>query len=93
MSTFAEKIKDMEVEKMYNDWCEQAKKEIEKIGKKNIFLPNGIQLKDVRMSEPLVKQEENGEYSIKIVLDYWNEDEIQKLKKYINNYGKNTETT
>lgn len=57
MSTFAEKIKDMEVEKMYNDWCEQAKKEIEKIGKKNIFLPNGIQLKDVRMSEPLVKQE------------------------------------
>lgn len=30
MSTFAEKIKDMEVEKMYNDWCEQAKKEIEK---------------------------------------------------------------
>lgn len=45
------------------------------------------------MSEPLVKQEENGEYSIKIVLDYWNEDEIQKLKKYINNYGKNTETT
>lgn len=93
MSTFAEKIKDMEVYKMYNDWCEQTKKEIEKIGKKNIFLPNGIQLKDVRMSEPLVKQEENGEYSIKIVIDYWNEDEIQKLKKYINNYGKNTETT
>lgn len=93
MCTFAEKIKDMEVEKMYNDWYELVKKEIENIGKKNIFLPNGIQLKDVRMSEPLVKQEENGEYSIKIVLDYWNEDEIQKLKNYINNYGKNTETT
>lgn len=25
----------MNVEKMYNDWCEQAKKERENIGKKN----------------------------------------------------------
>lgn len=93
MSTFVEKIKDMEVEKMYNDWCEQAKKEIENMGKKNIFLPNGIQLKDVRTSAPTLKQEENGEYTISLVLDYWNKDEIQKLKNYINNYGKVTKST
>lgn len=93
MSTFVEKIKDMEVEKMYNDWCEQAKKEIEKIGKKNILLPNGIQLKDVNMSAPTLKQEENGEYTISLVLNYWSEDEIQKLKNYINNYGKTTKAT
>lgn len=93
MSTFVEKIKDMEVEKMYNDWCELAKKEIEKIGKKNILLPNGIQLKDVSMSAPTLKQEENGEYTISLVLDYWNKNEIQKLKNYINNYGKTSKAT
>ena len=45
------------------------------------------------MSEPLVKQEENGDYTISLVLNYWSEDEIQKLKNYINNYGKTSKAT
>lgn len=57
----------MEIEKFFNDWCELAKKEI---GKKKILLSDCILSKDLRMSEPLVKQEENGECSIKLVLDY-----------------------
>ena len=57
----------MEVEKMYNDWYELAKKELKK---KNILLSDCILSKDLRMSEPLVKQEENDECSIKLVLDY-----------------------
>lgn len=68
----------MEVEKMYNDWCEQTKKEIENIGKKNILLSEYLLLKDVSMSEPLEKQQEDGENSISLVLDYWIENEIQK---------------
>lgn len=64
----------MEVEKMYNDWCEQTKKEIENIGKKNILLSEYLLLKDVSMSEPLEKQQEDGEYSIPIVIDYWIKD-------------------
>lgn len=58
----------MEVEKMYNDWYELAKKELKK---KKILLSDCILSKDLRMSEPLDKQqEENGEFSIKLVLDY-----------------------
>ncbi len=45
------------------------------------------------MSAPTLKQEENGEYTISLVLDYWNKDEIQKLKNYINKYGKTTKAT
>jgi len=63
---------------MYNDWCEQTKKEIENIGKKNILLSEYLLLKDVSMSEPLEKQQEDGENSISLVLDYWIENEIQK---------------
>lgn len=81
----------MNVEKMYNDWCEQAKKERENIGKK-ILLGNFL-LKDSSMSTPRIKQEENGEYAISLVFDYWNKDEIKKLKNYINNYGKISGTT
>ncbi len=66
----------MNVEKMYNDLCEQAKKERENIGK-NILLGNFL-LKDVRISEPIIKQQENDENSISLVLDYWIENEIQK---------------
>ena len=67
--TFAEKIKDMDVEKMYNEWCELAKKERENI-ENNILLGHFL-LKDVRMSEPIIKQQENDENSISLVLDYW----------------------
>jgi hypothetical protein len=67
---------EMNVEKMYNDWCEQAKKERENIGKK-ILLGNFL-LKDVIISEPIIKQQENDENSISLVLDYWIENEIQK---------------
>lgn len=64
---------------MYNDWYEQAKKELEK---KNILLSDCILSKVLRMSEPLDKQqEENGECSIKLVLDYL-------INIDIKNYGK-----
>lgn len=93
MSTFVEKIKDMEVEKMYNDWCELVKKEKEKRRKIGELYSEYMLLKDSSMSAPTLKQEENGEYTISLVLDYWNKDEIQKLNNYINNYGKTTKAT
>lgn len=73
----------MNVEKMYNDWCEQAKKERENIGK-NILLGNFL-LKDVRISEPIIKQQENDENSISLVLDYW-------INNDMKNYGKGVGT-
>lgn len=75
----------MDVEKMYNDWCEQAKKERENIEKKNILLSEYIYFKDDSTLGPMINQQENGEYSITLTLNYWNEDEIQKLNNSINN--------
>ncbi len=73
----------MDVEKMYNDWYEQAKKELEK---KNILLSDCILSKDLRMSEPLDKQqEENCEFSIKLVLDYWINNDIKNSSDYLSN--------
>lgn len=72
----------MEVEKMYNDWYELTKKELKK---KKILLSDCILSKDLRMSEPLVKQEENDEFSIKLVLDYW-------INNDMKNYGKGVGT-
>lgn len=66
----------MEVEKMYNEWYEMVKKERENI-ENNILLGHFL-LKDVRISEPIIKQQENDENSISLVLDYWIENEIQK---------------
>ena len=50
-------------------------------------------LRDSNMPEPTLKQEENGDYTISLVLNYRSEDEIQKLKNYINNYRKITKST
>ena len=75
----------MNVEKMYNDWCEQAKKERENIEKKNILLSEYLLLKDVRISEPIIKQQENDENSISLVLDYW-------INNDMKNYGKGVGT-
>lgn len=72
----------MEVEKMYNEWYEMVKKELKK---KKILLSDCILSKDLRMSEPLVKQEENDEFSIKLVLDYW-------INNDMKNYGKGVGT-
>lgn len=73
----------MEVEKMYNDWYELAKKELKK---KKILLSDCILSKDLRMSEPLDKQqEENGDLSIKLILDYW-------INNDMKNYGKGVGT-
>lgn len=76
---------EMNVEKMYNDWCEQAKKERENIEKKNILLSEYLLLKDVRISEPIIKQQENDENSISLVLDYW-------INNDMKNYGKGVGT-
>ena len=62
---------EMNVEKFYNDWCEQAKKEIENIDKKNILLSEYIYFKDDSTLGPMINQQENGELSISLVLDYW----------------------
>ena len=64
----------MEVEKMYNEWYEMVKKERENI-ENNILLGHFL-FKDVRISEPIIKQQENDENSISLVLDYWIENEI-----------------
>lgn len=83
----------MNVEKMYNDWCEQAKKERENIEKKNILLSEYLLLKDLSMSEPIINQQDNGEYSINLVVDYWVEDDFNELMDNLKNYGKVTGTT
>lgn len=83
----------MEIEKFYNDWYKQAKKEIENIKKKNILLSEYIYLKDNSTSCPMIKQQENGEYSINLVVDYEVEDEFNELMDNLKNYGKITETT
>ncbi len=70
----------MEVEKMYNEWCELAKKE--RVNIENNILLGYFLLKDVRISEPIINQQENGELSIPLVLDYWIEggnSEIQEI--------------
>lgn len=67
---------EMNVEKMYNEWYEMVKKERENI-ENNILLGHFL-FKDVRISEPIIKQQENDENSISLVLDYWIENEIQK---------------
>ena len=84
---------EMNVEKMYNDWCEQAKKERENIEKKNILLSEYLLLKDLSMSEPIINQQDNGEYSINLVVDYWVEDDFNELMDNLKNYGKVTGTT
>ena len=83
----------MDTEKMINDWCEQVKMDTEKRRKIGELYSEYMLLKDSSMSAPTLKQEENGEYTISLVLDYWNKDEIQKLKNYINKYGKTTKST
>lgn len=93
MCTFAEKIKDMDTEKVINNWCELINQDAEKRRKIGELYSEYMLLKDSSMSAPTLKQEENGEYTISLVLNYWSEDEIQKLKNYINNYGKVTEAT
>lgn len=70
----------MDVEKMYNDWYEQAKKEIENIEKKNILLSEYIYFKDDSTLGPMINQQENGELSIPLVLDYWFERENSENK-------------
>ena len=70
----------MDVEKMYNDWYEQAKKEIENIEKKNILLSEYLLLKDLSMSEPIINQQDNDEYSINLVVDYGVERENSENK-------------
>lgn len=84
---------EMNVEKMYNDWCEQAKKERENIEKKNILLSEYLLLKGLSMSEPIINQQDNGEYSINLVVDDWVEDDFNELMDNLKNYGKITETT
>ena len=71
---------EMNVEKMYNDWCEQAKKEIENIEKKNILLSEYIYFKDDSTLGPMINQQENGGLSIPLVLDYWFERENSENK-------------
>lgn len=93
MCTFDEKIKDMDTEKVINDWCELINQDAEKRRKIGELYSEYMLLKDSSMSAPTLKQEENGEYTISLVLDYWNKDEIQKLKNYINKYGKTTKAT
>lgn len=77
---FCRKIKYMEVEKMYNDWYELAKKELEKRKKMNNLYTDYILLKYYDTAVPTVIQQENGDYSISLVFDYWNKDENQNLK-------------
>lgn len=66
----------MEVEKMYNEWYEMVKKERENI-ENNILLGHFL-FKDVSMSEPIISQQDNGEYSINLVIDYGVEDEFNE---------------
>lgn len=73
----------MEVEKMYNEWYEMVKKERENI-ENNILLGHFL-FKDVSMSEPIISQQENDEFSIKLVLDYW-------INNDMKNYGKGVGT-
>lgn len=75
----------MSVEKFINDWCDMINKDAEKEGKTDVYYSDCIQLTGCSLSEPLEKQAENGEYSITLTLNYWNEDEIQKLKNFIYN--------
>ncbi len=81
----------MNIEEILNEWYELVKKDAEKEGKTDVQYSDCIKLTGCSLSEPLEKQAENGEYSITLTLNYWNEDEIQKLKKYVNNYGKRTD--
>nr|DAK97945.1 MAG TPA: hypothetical protein [Ackermannviridae sp.] len=45
------------------------------------------------MSEPIINQQDNDEYSINLVVDYEVEDEFNELMDNLKNYGKITETT
>ena len=69
----------MEVEKMFNDWCAQVKIDAEKRKKMGVLYSEYMLLKDSSMSAPTVKQQENGDYSISLVFDFWNKDEIKEL--------------
>lgn len=83
----------MDVEEFLNDWCELIKKDDEKRRKLGVLYSDYIKFMGYNTSDTLEKQAENGEYSITLTLNYWSEDKIQKSKKYVNNYGKITETT
>ena len=72
---------EMNVEKFFNDWCELAKKEIENIEKKNILLSEHIYFKDDSTLAPMINQQENGELSIPLVLDYWIERGNSEIKE------------
>lgn len=37
-----------------------------------------MRIEESNTSNPIIEQEENGELSIKLVLDYWIEDEIKE---------------
>lgn len=68
---FCRKIKDMDVEKMYNDWYEQAKKDIEKYKILGCLYPDfKMRIKESNTSNPIIEQQDNGEYSIRLVIDY-----------------------
>ena len=87
---FCRKIKYMDTEKVINDWCELINQDAEKRNNMwGLYKDFKMRIEESNTSNPIIEQEENGELSIKLVLDYWIEDEIQNLK----NYGKVTGTT
>ncbi len=83
----------MEAEKMINDWCAQVKIDAEKRRKMGVLYSEYLLLKGLSMSEPIINQQDNGEYSINLVVDYGVEDEFNELMDNLKNYGKITETT
>lgn len=69
----------MDVENFFYEWCELTKKE--RVNIENNILLGYFLLKDVRISEPIIKQQENDENSISLVLDYWIERGNSEIKE------------
>lgn len=69
----------MDVENFFYEWCELTKKE--RVNIENNILLGSFLLKDVRISEPIIKQQENDENSISLVLDYWIERGNSEIKE------------
>lgn len=69
----------MDVEKVINDWCELIKLDAEKRNNMwGLYKDFKMRIEESNTSNPIIEQEENGELSIKLVLDYWIEDEIKE---------------
>lgn len=72
----------MEVEKFINDWCKLINEDAEK--RKNMWLlykDFKMRIKESNTPNPIIEQEENGEYNITFDTNYWDNEGLKTILK------------